>query len=119
LAQDERNAHIFYTHFSTHSQDINAKGVLATLAKDSQTRLEQYTTLLSQHFDCEFTPNDTNINTSIPLADAITLALTEESKALITLGNLLEAADYSIEKILERVISRKIVGQQLLLTLRR
>lgn len=128
LAQDERNAFVFYSHFSkaadsenTNSEKETAakkKEPFATLAENSKTRMEQFTTIIAQNFDENFVAQETEINTEIDTAAAITLALTEESKGLDTLGNLLELAeDTSEEKMLARALNQKMSGHRLLLAL--
>ena len=113
LAQNERNAFVFYTHFAAQKESF------AILAKDSKNRLEQYSALLSECFEKKFAPQETTINTELNLHDAISLAIFEESKGLVTLGNLSElATDADVEKIILRVINKKIIGQQILLSLR-
>ncbi|MCL2576801.1 MAG: ferritin-like domain-containing protein [Defluviitaleaceae bacterium] len=119
LAQDERNAFILYTHFAENEQEEKIKEPFAILAKDSKSRLELYTTLLEQDFKENFIPQEAEINTEIEISDAITLALSAENKGLIALGNLLDlTADTSAEKSLGRVLNRKIIGHQLLLSLK-
>jgi hypothetical protein len=118
LAQDERNAFIFYTHFSKNAQN-EKKELFANLAKDSNARLELYVELISQNANEHFAPQETEINTAIETSDAIVLALSEENKGLVALGNLIElTADTPAEKSLGRALNRKIIGHQLLLALR-
>jgi len=120
LSQDERNAHVFYSHFSENASNDSLKQALDTLAKDSETRLKQYINLIATHFDRQYTPRETEINTNLSIAEAINLALTEENKALVTLGNLLDqAANTEAESSISRIISRKLIANQLLATLQR
>ncbi|MCL2841382.1 MAG: hypothetical protein FWE05_11495 [Defluviitaleaceae bacterium] len=118
LSQDERNAHIFYTHFAESSEHEPIKKALATLAKDSEQRQNQYISLISTHFNHNHTPKEIKINTNIPIADAITLALTEENKSLVTLGNLLDqVVNTDLEQIIQRIINKKIIAHQILMTI--
>jgi hypothetical protein len=112
LAQDERNANIFYSRFAK-------KESFAVLAKDSKARYEQITALLMQHFEIYFTPLETEINTEMKLSEAVALAISEENKGLLVLGNLLELlADTAAEKPLLRILNKKIIGHQLLLSMK-
>ncbi|MCL1883831.1 MAG: hypothetical protein FWF81_08795 [Defluviitaleaceae bacterium] len=111
LAQDERNSHVFYNHFAHNA-------TFAILAKDSKARLEQYTALLAMQGK-PFIPLETTINTEIEISEAIKLALSEENKGLIALGNLLDlSADTPSEKVIGRILNKKIIGHQLLLSLK-
>jgi hypothetical protein len=113
LAQNERNAYVFYSHFAASKESF------AVLAKDSKMRLEQYIALLQQFFKRIFVPQETVINKEISLPEAVALAISEENKGLVTLGNLSElAADTEAEKQIWRVINKKIIGQQLLLSIK-
>jgi len=106
LAQDEHNAKIFYTNLS-----------LSNLANACEVRLNQYVQILKSHFDRDFTPQDKELHTNIPFAEAITLAITEENKALVTLGGLLDQVEGTIvERLIERVINKKLIGHQLLMS---
>lgn len=115
LAQDERNASFFYANFPAPAGKI--KESFAVLARDSEMRLSQYTALLSRHFNRDFSPVKAEINTQIGTTEAIALALSEESKGLVKLGNLLESvADTEAEKPIARIISKKLIGHQLLVS---
>ena len=111
LAQDERNAHVFYNHFAKNKS-------FAILAKDSKARLDQYTSLITKHFNQSFAPKETEINTEMETSEAIALALSEENKGLSTLGNLLElTADTAAEKQLLRILIKKIISYTEVLSL--
>ena len=113
IAQDERNASVFYAHFA------NANESFAVLAKDSKARFALYVKLLAENFHEDFAPQETEINTSIEISGAVVLAIAEENKGLIALGNLLDtAADTPAEKLLGRALNRKIIGHNLLLALK-
>jgi len=113
LAQNERNASIFYTHFAENtSKDVSE--VFSALVRDSKARLVQFAAFLPA-----FIPQETEINIELQLAEAINLALSEEGKGLITLGNLLElVVDTPAEQPISRMVNKKIIGQQLLLSLK-
>lgn len=118
LSQDERNAHIFYSHFAEIAEAEPTKKALANLAKDSEVRQNQYQSLIETHFNNTYTPKETKINTSIPIHDAIALALIEENKSLTTLGNILDQATFAdFEKIIQRIINKKIISHQILMTI--
>ena len=92
---------------------------MKTVEGETKNRLEQYSALLAEFFDKNFVPQETSINFELNLNDAISLAISEESKGLIALGNLSELATETVaEKIILRVINKKIIGQQILLSLR-
>jgi hypothetical protein len=77
--------------------------------------MEQYSDLISNHFKQKFIPADMEINTNIEISEAVALAVTQENKGLIALGSLLElTADTPAEKIINRIICKKIIGHQLL-----
>jgi len=119
LTQNERNAQIFYTGISHASPTDEIKNALFLLAEGSETRISQYTQILQTHFSNQFAPQTKDINTNLPFFDAISLAISEENKALATLSNLLDQTEgTSIERQLERIISKKIVAHQILLTTR-
>jgi hypothetical protein len=111
LAQGECNACAFYSHFAKKEESFHM------LAKDSKARLEQYVALLKQHFGKVFACEEAaDIKTDMEISEAVALAISEENKGLIALGNFLElAADSSAEKIAARIINKKIIGHQLLL----
>lgn len=120
LAQDERNAHMFYSHFAENTENESIKKSLSAMAKDSEARLNQYLSLIAKHFNRAYTPKETKVNTSIPTVKAINLALTEENKSLITLSGLLDQlANTELEKIIQRIISKKIISHQLLITIQK
>ncbi|MCL2387666.1 MAG: hypothetical protein FWC89_09000 [Defluviitaleaceae bacterium] len=120
LAQDERNSNVFYSYFAENSPTETIQMTFATLSKDSQSRLEQYTTLLKRHFNQQFSPSETEIITEMEISEALHLALSEENKGLLALGNLLElTADTEAEKPLNRILNKKIIGHQMLLTAQR
>lgn len=117
LAQDEQNAYIFYSGIVAPTSE--AKETLKSLASGCEMRCNQYTQILKSHFERNFTPEIKIINTALPFHEAISLALLEESKALTSLGNLLDQVqDTSLERLIERLINKKIIAHQVLLLLR-
>jgi len=119
LAQDERNGQVFYGHFSRLAPNAEIKEALAGLSKDCGARLRQYAGMLADHFKRQFFPEETEINTNMEYKKALELALLEENKALVSVANLLEqVSDTSIEKTIQRMLCKKIIGHQLLLSLR-
>jgi len=118
LIQDEHNASIFYSHFANISDLENIKKALATLAKDCLKRIDLYNLVVEQEFNYKHTPKDITINTSINTLQAITLAIVEENNALITLNEFLDiASDSKSEKIISKIINKKLIAHQLLLSL--
>jgi len=119
LAQDERNAQVFYGHFSRNAPNPEVKEALAGISKECGIRLRQYAGLLVQHFNRQFFPEETEINIGIKFADAISLALLEENKSLIILAELLDkVGGTNAEKEVQRILSKKIINNQLLLALK-
>ncbi|MCL2286080.1 MAG: ferritin-like domain-containing protein [Firmicutes bacterium] len=117
LAQDEHNAQIFYTDISFNAPSEEIKQSLTEMAKDCKLRHKKYTQLLKSHFDTDFVPAVKKLNTSLSFPNAIYLAISEENKALVTLGSLLDQVEgTTIERQIERIISKKILGHQLLLS---
>jgi len=117
LAQNEHNAHIFYSAISHSSPTIEIQTSLESIAAECEQRVVLYTQVLSQHFSHEFSPAHKDINTSLPFHKAITLAVFEENKTLSTLSNLQsQITETSLERQIERIISKKIIAHQLLLT---
>jgi len=113
LAQNEHKTYVFYSHFAA------SKDTFAVLAKASKLRIEQYNALLSQFFKKTFVPQESVINKEISLAEAVALAISEESKGLTALANLSELlADTEAEKQIWRVINKKVIGQQLLMAIK-
>jgi len=113
LAQNERNAYVFYSHFAANEE------LFAILAKDSKKRLEQYTTLLSKFFKRIFVAQETDINKELSISEAVALAISEENKGLITLVNLSELfADTEAENQILRVVNQKLIGQCLLMSVK-
>ena len=115
LAQDERNAQIFYSGISDAEP---AKELLSSFAIDCGARLKQYLTLLADHCNHVFVPLETKINTNLDFAKAISLALTEENKTLVKLANLLDlVADTPAAGAIQRIINKKVAAYQLLLSI--
>ena len=118
LAQDERNAQIFYSHVSQNAPTDTTKKSLASLAKDCESRLSQYTSLLSDIFGRNFIPEEKDINIHLEFPEAVSLAISEENNALITLGDLLDqVADTEAERPVQRVINKKVIAHQILMGL--
>jgi len=118
LAQNERNAKIFYSGISKNAPTETIKKSLTKLAEDCEVRLQKHTQILKSDFDVNFTAEETVINTTLQFADAISLAITEENKSLTMLSSLLDKVEGTpLERQLERIISRKVVTHQMLLTI--
>jgi len=115
LTQDEHNAQVFYTSISHNAPNDAIKKSLTELAGDCEAHHKKYVKILKNHFDVEFTPGEKDINTNLPFSNAISLAIFEENKTLSTLFNLLGQIDGTpLERQIERVIIKKILGQQVL-----
>jgi hypothetical protein len=118
LAQDERNAQVFYGHFSRNAPKPEVKEALAGISKECGVRLRLYAGLLVQHFNRQFFPEETEINIGITFVDAISLALLEENKSLVVLAELLDKVNNTVaEKDIQRILSKKIINNQLLLAI--
>ena len=116
LTQNEHNAKIFYSGIPYNTDDT--KKNLLQLAEGSGARVKQYAQILRTHFNSEFTPIEKEINTNLPFENAISLAIIEENKALTTLCTLLDQVEgTSLERQIERIINKKVVAHQILLTL--
>ena len=118
LAQNERNAKIFYSGISENAPTETIKKSLTKLAEDCEVRLQKHTQILKSDFDVSFTAEETGINTTLQFADAISLAITEENKSLTMLSSLLDKVEGTpLERQLERIISKKVVTHQMLLAI--
>ena len=118
LAQNEYNAHIFYTSISQNAPKETSKKSLTQLAKDCETRLEKYTEIIKSQFTIDFSPEEKEININLPFTDAISLAIAEENKALTTLTKLIDQTEgTSLERQIERLINKKIVAHQQVLAI--
>ena len=118
LAQDERNAQIFYSHIAEAAPEERQKKSLTVLAKGCEARLLNYKVMLNTSFEREFSPKETEINIKLEFTAAIQLAITEENKALTTLSDLLDqVAETALEKQVLRLLNKKILTQQMLLAL--
>ena len=101
LIQDERNAHVFYSHLEG----------FADIAKSCLTHMKQLKEMLASQYGNEFAPAETEINTQLEFGDAVALALVEEEKSLRVLTELLdEVKNAECERVIQRVINRKIVN---------
>ena len=115
LAQNEFNAQIFYSSLQAPSDAI--KTSLNIIAEDCNSRIQQLIAILTQHHNIIFAPEKKEINTTLPFKDAITLALTEESKSLLNLNKLLDLPENApFERKIERIVSKKIINYQMLLS---
>ena len=116
LAQDEHNAHIFYTNLTQHATADKIKDALMDLAGECVLRHKKYTKMLKSHFDIDFEVAEKDINTGLPFAEGILLALSEETHGLSTLANLLEQTEGSpLEGQIAPIINKKILTNQRLL----
>jgi len=119
LAQDEHNAQIFYSEISQNAPTSETKKVLLNLAEDCEARMQQYIKMLSTQFNNNFAPQKKEINTNLPFNPAISLAVSEENKALSTLSSLIDQVEETgLERQVQRMINKKILGHQLLLSLK-
>jgi len=111
LIQDERNAQVFYSHIAKGVSVQTIGATLVEIAADSASHCQQFTKILERQFKSSFTPVEAEINTGLELHEALTLALTEENRSLRVLAELLEnVRDAESEKIIQRVINKKIVN---------
>ncbi|MCL2225775.1 MAG: hypothetical protein FWB96_12480 [Defluviitaleaceae bacterium] len=111
LAHEEYYSSVLYANFAEREK----KEPFTILARDSKIRLELYTALLAENFKENFTPKEAKTQQEIPNATA--LAIFRENKSLTALANLIDtAADTPAEKQLTRLLHKKIIGHQLLLS---
>jgi len=115
IIQDERNAHVFYSHFADVAKTEQHGPALADIAKDCMSNTAQFSAVLSTNFGSNFTPTDAEINTALELKNAISLALLEESKSLRMLSDLLEIINQpEAERVIQRIVNKKMVNLNLL-----
>jgi len=120
LLQNSRNAQIFYTHMAKTAENGEAEGIFTALSMECRAQTEQYNAMLARYFNRSFTPNETEINTRLSYEKSLTLALTEENKAIDVLSGLLYTfTDAEAERVLQRIINKKIAGYNRLLMLER
>jgi len=111
LVQDERNAHVFYSHLAKTAQGNASEPALTEIANDSSQHAAKFTQILARQFGSNFTPVEAEINTGLELTNALALALEEENKSLRILAELLEGvANTESEKIIQRIINKKVVN---------
>jgi len=111
LSQNSRNAQIFYGHMAKIAPDDAAERVFNALSMECKAQIEQYNAVLAKYFNRAFTPNESEINTLLPYDKALSLALTEENKAIGVLSGLLyDFTDAEAERMLQRIINKKITG---------
>ena len=106
LAQDEYNATSFYASLS-----------LQELSKGSEARHQQYLQILQGHLSNNFTPVQKELQLNIGIEQALSLAMQEENKALVIISLLLEEVEGTpLERALERILAKKLIGHQLLVS---
>jgi len=111
LIQDERNAHVFYFHLATTVTVQHMVSGFNDIASDCLSHIRQLSHVLSSQFGSNFTPVETEINTGLELQNALALALVEENRLLRILAELLDTVSSTeSEKIIQRVINKKIVN---------
>jgi len=119
LVQDERNAQIFYSHFALSTENRVIATALDEIANDCHRHTQQLTGMLTNQFGVGFVPIEAEINTVVDLQGALTLALMEENKTLRALAELLDTINNSdAEKIIQRIINKKIVNYNQLIRFR-
>jgi len=111
LIQYERNAHVFYSSLAKVAEGQTTEPVLTTIANDSNMYTSHFSHMLLRQFGSNFAPAETEINTGLGLKESLALALEEENKSMRILTELLEnVANTESEKLIQRVINRKIVN---------
>jgi hypothetical protein len=111
LAQDERNAHIFYTYFAQKAGAPVIKDAFAAAAQGAQDRMQDLAALLAQFYGKTFTPADATIQLEISEGQAIALACAEELKTMRALAKLQrESARAQAEPGLARILAAKVLG---------
>lgn len=115
MAQDERNALLFYSHIAPSAPRKDMADALTDIANDCEQRMHIYSSLLARHFKRNFTPEKAEINTRLNFDEGIALALSEENKSLRSLAELLEDLnDSEVAKIIQGVINKKVVNHNML-----
>ena len=113
--QDEHNAQIFYSHLAKSAPVQRAESSIADIASDCARYVQVFGQILSTQFGSDFAPAEAEINTSLAFQDALALALEEENKSMRALVGLLdEVSNAESEKMIQRVINKKIVNYGLL-----
>jgi len=111
LIQDERNAHIFYSHLAAAALSQNVASALEQIAKDCKLHVQHLSEMLVVQFGRGFAPQEAEINTGLEMKSAVLLALEEENKVSRTLAGLLDMVNnVEMEKIIQRIINRKVVN---------
>ncbi|MCL2405367.1 MAG: hypothetical protein FWC92_07460 [Defluviitaleaceae bacterium] len=111
LIQDERNAHIFYSHLAKSAMGQPIEPALTNIASDSVKHTQKFTHILTSQFNSSFEPAEAEINTGLEIKDALTLALQEENASLRTLAELHESvANTESERVIQRIINKKIAN---------
>jgi len=111
LIQDERNAHVFYSHLSKTAPHKPMADALSNIATDNTNHTHKLTQILTTQFNQTFEPTQAEINTGLELKDALTLALEEENRSQRILAELLETiTNPESEKKIQHILNKKIVN---------
>jgi len=111
LIQDERNAHVFYSHLSKTATLKPMAEALSNIASDNTKHTQKFTHILTTQFNHNFEPAQAEINTGLEPKEALTLALEEENRSLRVLAELLEGiTNAESQKTIQHVLNKKIVN---------
>ncbi len=111
FAQDERNASIFYRYLAGLSEFDDDRTILDEISNESTANSHAFGLLYHEFAGKEHSIAETQINTIVPYARGVRLAIEEESRALRRLSDIAETIcnekNYSkIHSLLYRKVSR-------------
>lgn len=114
LIQDERNAHVFYTHLATLSPRSDFSAILNSIADGCSQRMDSCSKLLNGLYERTYAPAETAVNTPVSFDEGVALAVREENKTLRSLADMQAAADAKAAGTLQQIINRKLVDHNIL-----
>jgi rubrerythrin len=111
LLQDNLNAYVFYKYVTGIAPNGEARDILSSFTEECVNNKNQYDTLLERFYAHSFTPSERETDAGLSYAKALELAVLEENKAINTLADLINTFhDPEAERILQRIINKKIAG---------
>ena len=115
LAQDERNAQIYYRHLAESAPREDFKAVIHNMSELCRERTNMHSSLSARLYGRDFSPEDAEINTQISFEEGVAWAMAEETKAMRTLSELLvQLDDAEAVRTLQNMINRKMVDYNML-----
>ncbi len=115
LMQDERNAGVFYAYLAETAPRPDFGAALQSIAKGCGARLQAYGNILSRTGGGQFVPKETDINKTIPFERGVSLAISEENKAILALTEWLDnKPDADTARLVQNIINKKITNHNVL-----